>query len=169
MTIANGLTIGPDGDLYYTDFGNPSGAVWRVNESGQRTRVSTNAIAGANGLAFGADGSLFVNSYVNGTVFRLTLTNNMESGRETAATGVGSADGLALDAMGNLYVGSMNMGLLRVAPDGEVTRLATISGATNVEFGAGALRCTDIYVATGAGIRRYEMGTIPGADVPWHR
>ena len=44
-----------------------------------------------------------------------------------------------------------------------------IAAAANVEFGAGALPCTDIYVASSGTLFRYTMGSARGAAVPWHR
>ena len=43
-----------------------------------------------------------------------------------------------------------------------------IAAAANVEFGVGALPCTDIYVASSGSLVRYEMGTTAGAAVVWH-
>jgi len=43
-----------------------------------------------------------------------------------------------------------------------------ISAAANIEFGVGALPCTDIYVASGGALVRFEMGDTAGASVPWH-
>jgi len=40
-------------------------------------------------------------------------------------------------------------------------------GAANVEFGAGALDCKDIYYVTGGKIARFTNDTA-GAAVPWH-
>ena len=43
------------------------------------------------------------------------------------------------------------------------------SNGANIEFGAGALRCNDVYVGSnGAGIVRHPLD-VKGANVPWHR
>jgi sugar lactone lactonase YvrE len=167
----NGLTMGPDGALYYSDFS--GGHVYRVTGAGTGTRtpVTTATIPGANGLAFHRDGSLYVDSYSRGTLLRLTLTGNMESARSTVASSLGSPDGLAFDATDRVYVGDNGGGrLIRLDADGtNPTVLRTgISTAANIEFGAGALPCTDIYVASGGALVRYETGTTAGAAVPWH-
>lgn len=166
---ANGLTMGSDGFLYYSDFG--GGNVYRVSSAGTRTRVTTSAIAQPNGVAFGPDGALYVDSYGAGQVLRLVLTAGMESARSTVLTGAGSPDGLAFDATGAIYV-SNNAGgqVYRYNADGtgRTTLLTGVGAAANIEFGAGALNCTDIYVASGGVLQRYTMGTTPGADVPWH-
>lgn len=172
----NGLTMGPDGALWYTDF-TAAGHVYRVSSDGMRTRV-TNAmmpIRNPNGLAFDREGNLYVDSYMDGIVIRLTLANNMESGRTTIqpmGASIGSPDGLALDAMGRLYVTNNSGGtLVRMDADGSnaVVLRTGMPAAANIDFGVGALPCTDIYVATGRGLARYEMGDTPGAAVPWHR
>jgi sugar lactone lactonase YvrE len=171
-TVANGLTMGPDGDLYYTDFRND---VWHVDQTGSQTRVNTAPIAGASGLAFGPDGSLYVNSSRVGVVWRLTLANGVQTAGEMFASGLRSPDGIALDAVGNLYVteqgaSSQSGRLVRIAPGGTTESLTTgLSAPTKIEFGVGSLPCTDVYVATGTGLVRFENTTISGATVPWHR
>jgi sugar lactone lactonase YvrE len=169
----NGLTMGPDGALYYSDFG--GGHVYRVpagTPTGVRTRVTTSTIAQPNGVMFFPDGTLLVASYGTGVLHRLTLTAGLETARATFATGTGSADGLALDSAGRVYVGSQSGGgrLLQVAADGSsVTPILTgVGGIANIEFGAGPLDCEDIYITSSGMMRRYEMGTTAGASVPWH-
>jgi sugar lactone lactonase YvrE len=170
----NGLTMGPDGALYYSDFG--GGHVYRVEAAGMRTRVTRTPIAQANGLAFAPDRTLYVNGYGAGQVFRLTLdAMGAETERAMVATGAGGADGLALDAMGRLYVTAQGSGsLLRYNADGTgrtVLRMGMTSPA-NVEFGAGSLNCSDIYIATGGrpGVVMVEGGTAERARErvhPW--
>ena len=164
----NGLTMGPDGALYFSDFS--GNQVYRVL-GGTKTRVTTAAIAQANGVAFATDGSLYVDSYGGGSVIRLVLADGVETARSTFTTGVGSPDGIAFDATGRLYV-SDNAGgrLFRINADGTGrTTLATnIPQAANIEFGAGSLSCSDIYVSSGATLFRYEMGDTAGATVSWH-
>ncbi len=166
----NGLTMGPDGFLYYSDFS--GGQVYRVDGEGMRTQVTTTGIASANGLAFDANGNLLALSYSQGRLYRLTLTDGAETARAMLATGLGSADGLALDAMGNIYVTDQRGSrLIKMDPMGANPEdlLTGLNAPANIEFGYGALSCTDVYVATGGGIRRYEDGMINGAPVPWHR
>ena len=166
----NGLTMGPDGFLYYSDFS--GGQVYRVDGDGMRTQVTTTGISSANGLAFDAMGNLLALSYSQGRLYRLTLTDGAETARAMVATGLGSADGLALDAMGNIYVTDQRGSrLIKLDPMGGNPEdlLTGLNAPANIEFGYGALSCTDIYVATGGGLRRYEDGTTGGAAVPWHR
>jgi hypothetical protein len=90
------------------------------------------------------------------------------------AMGLGSPDGVAIDANGDFLVSNNGGGdLLFVrASDGMVTNLTmttpSVASAASVEFGAGALDCEDVYVATSGALFRYEMGTVAGAPVLWH-
>lgn len=164
----NGLTIAADGTLYYSDFG--GGHVYSLTPDGTRTRVTASTIAQANGVAF-YNGSLYVDSYGRGVLWRLTLANGTEMAREMVATGLGSPDGLAFDSAGAAYVTDNAGGrLLRVAPGATEPEelMSGLSAAANVEFGAGVLSCTDLYIATSGGVRRWEDGTVTGLDVPWH-
>jgi sugar lactone lactonase YvrE len=166
----NGLTMGTDGAMYYSDFS--VGHVYRVDASGTRSRVTSTTIAQANGLAFGSDGALYVDNYHDGTIVKLTLDSNyMESARTTFATNLGSPDGLAFDADGRVYV-TDNVGgrLIRLESDGTGAMIlySGLSAPANIEFGAGALSCTDFYVANGGSLYRYEMGSASGIHVPWH-
>ena len=165
----NGLTMGPDGALYYSNF-SASGHVYRVVD-GMRTQVTTMTIRQPNGVAFHRDGSLYVDSYADGSLIKLTLAANRETARETVATGLGNPDGLAFDAMDRIYIGDNSGGrLIRLDADGSNPEVLQrgIPAAANIEFGAGALPCTDIYVASGGALARYEMGDVAGARVPWH-
>jgi sugar lactone lactonase YvrE len=132
-------------------------------------------VPGATGLAFGAGRALYVARYDSGVVLRLELdASGRELRRATVVTaGAPGADGLAFDALGRLYVTSQGTGsLLRYNADGSgrVVLRERLTSPANVEFGVGALRCSDLYVATGAtvGVVRVE-GDTPGADVPWHQ
>jgi len=162
----NGLTLGEDRAVYYND--QASGHVFRVDPDGAKTRISLQPVREANGLAFGPDGALYIVSWATPAVTRLELTDGRESGRTLFATlPTARADGVAFDAEGLLFV-TADSKLHAITPDGEVRVLGPTAGA-NIEFGVGALRCTDMYVAgNGQGIRRFPHDT-PGRDVPWHR
>jgi len=164
----NGLTMGPDGALYYTDFAG-MGNVYRVTADGTRTKVTTTTMSMPNGLAFGADGALYVDLFQAGSITKLTLAAGLETARVdfVAKNMVNADDGLAFDAVGNAYVG-FGGGLSRVSADGKtITNLAKGGATANVEFGAGALDCKDIYYVTGGKIARF-MNDTAGAAVPWH-
>ncbi len=165
----NGLTLGPDGALYYSDFG--AGRVYRVPVDGMREQVTTSAIAQANGVAFGPDGALYVCSYAGGTLLRLTLANGAETERTVFARSLGNPDGVAFDATGRVYVTDNGRGrVIRLDADGTNPAVLQmgIGAAASLDFGVGALACTDLYVASSGAMVRIE-GDTAGAAVPWQR
>jgi TonB family protein len=163
----NGVTLGEDGAVYYSD--QDGGHLYRVDPEGAKTRVTASPITEPNGIAFGPDGKLYVVSWKTTEVTRLDLANGAEVGRVLFATlPQVKGDGIAFDARGRLYATASST-LYEISPDGkEVHPLGRTAGA-NIEFGAGALACTDMYIAgVGQGIRRFQHDTV-GLDVPWHR
>jgi lysophospholipase L1-like esterase len=163
----NGVTLGEDGAVYYSD--QDGGHLYRVTPEGTKTRVTTQTITEPNGIAFGPDGRLYVVSWATTEVTRLSLAGGAEAGREHFATlPQVKGDGIAFDARGRVYVTASST-LYEISPDGkEVTPLGRTAGA-NIEFGAGALSCSDMYIAgVGQGIRRFSHDA-SGLDVPWHR
>ena len=163
----NGVTLGEDGAIYYTDQG--SGQVYRVTQAGVKSQVTTRPVEDANGIAFGPDGRLYVLSYAKAIVTRLLLKGGKESSREIVAeiSGGKNADGITFDKQGRLYVTAG--ALFRISQDGKkVESLGEAYGA-NADFGSGALSCSDLYTAgNGKGIARFQNDT-EGLDVPWHR
>ncbi len=170
-TIAqpNGLTMGTDGFLYVSDFGNND--VLRVDVTdGTSESILMTPIANANGVAFTDTGTLLVDSYAGARVFELTLdASHHETGRTTAATGVGAPDGIAVDENGVLYVGDNNGRVLQMAADGTVDMVLAsgLTAVANLEWGAGPLDCHHLYVASGGGVSRIEL-TVGQRVVPWH-
>jgi sugar lactone lactonase YvrE len=162
----NGLSMGPDGALYYTDY-QPAGDVYRVGADGARTKVSTSTLPRPNGVAFGPDGALYVDLYEQGAVVRLTLANGKEATRsDLVSAGLDKADGIAFDSAGNLYIG-WGEGISRVSPDGRAVRRLAKGKTANVEFGAGAIPATDLYAVTDKKLVRIT-NDLPGAAVRWH-
>jgi lysophospholipase L1-like esterase len=162
----NGVTLAGDGAVYYSDQG--GGQIYRVAPDGAKTRVTTSPIVEPNGVAFGPDGKLYVVSWTTTDVTRLTLTDNVETARDLFATlPQPKGDGIAFDAKGRIYVTASST-LYELSPDGKtVTPLGRSAGA-NIDFGAGALSCSDMYIAgNGQGLRLFRHDT-PGLDVPWH-
>jgi sugar lactone lactonase YvrE len=162
----NGLTMGPDGALFYTDF-QTAGDVYRVATDGTRTKVTASTLPRPNGLAFGPDGALYVDLYEQGAVTRLTLAGGKETARADFITsGLDKADGIAFDSAGNVYIG-WGEGVSRVSPDGKSLKKLAKGKTANVEFGAGAIPATALYAVTEKKLVRIANDA-PGAAVRWH-
>ena len=148
---ANGVTVGPDAAVYYSDFNGDR--VYRVDDAGVRTQVTAAVIDQANGLLFDDDGKLLVLAYGAGQVWRLTLDASMvETSRVLAGTFAGSRlDGIAKDVTGRYYLTDNSAGrLLRVDSAFANTEvlLTGTPAAANIAWGKGPLGCMDVYVAS---------------------
>jgi sugar lactone lactonase YvrE len=178
----NGLTMGDDGSLYYADqccnagMADPErGHIYRITPDGVKSRVTKTPIDNADGIAFGPDKKLYVIPYLETTcpITRLTLDSSFtESARDVyvdiTSNGGIHGDGIAFDSKGNVYLTAG--GLFKVTPDKVVTKLDPQGGA-NIEFGVGALSCSDIIWATNSGTvpPKHITGDTTGMDVYWHR
>ena len=178
----NGLTMGDDGSLYYADqccsasMPDPQrGNIYRITPAGVKTKVTKTPIDNADGIAFGPDKKLYVIPYLETTcpITRLTLDANFaETSRDVfvdlSANGGIHGDGIAFDKDGNLYLTAA--GLYKVTKDKKVTKLSPIGGA-NIEFGVGALACTELIWATNSATvpPKHLNNTVVGQDVYWHR
>jgi sugar lactone lactonase YvrE len=162
----NGVTLGEDAAVYYTDQG--GGHVYRVTPEGAKSQVTTTPVSDANGLAFGPDAALYVLNYAAAKVVRLTLSaEHKETARVDFAsiTGGSNADGIAFDSQGQVYVTAT--GLFRLSADGKTqSKMTCAAGGANLDFGVGALPCTDLFSASE--LSRCASGA-SGMDVPWHR
>jgi hypothetical protein len=163
----NGVTLGADAAVYYSD--QTGGHIYRITPKGVKTKVTTSPLSEPNGLAFGPDGGLYVVSWKTPEVTRLELKGGVERARAVFVTLPESrADGIAFDAKGRMYV-TARATLHQVSADGKAVTVLGPSLGANIEFGAGALVCGDMYIAgNGKGILRWETDT-PGWSVPWHR
>ncbi len=74
------------------------------------------------GMAFGHDGSLYVSSRYDGTVYRVSRNGAMTS----YAEGMGVATGIAFDTDGNLYVGDRSGTIFKIGRDRQIFVVATI-------------------------------------------
>ena len=165
----NGLTMGPDGALYYTDF-QPAGDIYRVTADGNRAKVTAATLPRPNGLAFSPDGALYVDLFERGAVTRLTLARGVEIRR--APTSSPRASTRPTASRSTTRATSTSAGGEGVPPRASsrhgksIKRLAKGKTA-NVEFGAGAVPATDLYAVTEKKLVRIS-NDLPGAPVPWH-
>ncbi len=74
------------------------------------------------GLAVGHDGSLYVSSRYDGTVYRVSKSGAISS----YAEGMGVATGIAFDGEGNLHVGDRSGTIFKIGSDGQIFVFATI-------------------------------------------
>jgi hypothetical protein len=162
----NGLTMGDDGSVFYSD--QDSGMIYRVTADGMKAAVTKTGVTQADGIAFGPDKQLYVIPFLkNPPITRLKLENNVEVMREVYATvtGGGNGDGIAFDKDGNLYV---TAGVLwKISAADKMATMVNASGGANVEFGAGALACTQLIWASTP--PKTIVAPAAGLDVYWHR
>jgi sugar lactone lactonase YvrE len=96
-------------------------SIVRITPDGRGTPFVT-GILNATGLAFNADGDLFVTSRAEGTVYRIDA-----SGESTVyAEGMGVATGLAFDGEGNLFVGDRSGTIFKINPQRQIFVHATL-------------------------------------------
>jgi sugar lactone lactonase YvrE len=107
-------------------------------------RPFVRGILNATGLAFGADGFLYVSSRAEGTVYRISPTGAVT----TYATGMGIATGLAFDRDGNLFVGDRTGTIFKVGPERGATLARSLAGGGQMgsEQTGGELGDREIFV-----------------------
>ncbi len=96
-------------------------SVVRVSPDGRGTPFVT-GILNATGLAFNADGDLFVTSRAEGTVYRVDAAGEFT----TYAEGMGVATGAAFDRQGNLFVGDRSGTIFKINTDRKIFVHATL-------------------------------------------
>ena len=112
--------------MIYATISGPRGkqtpvSVVRVSPAGRGTPFVSD-ILNATGLAFNAEGDLFVSSRAEGNVYRID-----ESGESTVyAEGMGVATGAAFDAEGNLFVGDRSGTIFKINPKRQIFVHATL-------------------------------------------
>lgn len=163
----NDVCIGPDGAIYATDSGiliadflvdgkpRPGvlelpvdGRVLRFDPGGREATFIDRGLRFANGIAFDADGMLYVNETYTGDIYRYRIDGGARSGdRELfgnvldpahQVSGLQGPDGMAFSSDGRLWVAVLGQGDVTVMnSDGSVDRRIELPGTfpTNVAFG----------------------------------
>ena len=108
-------------------------SVFKINTQ-HVVKPFVNDLMNATGLAFGADGMLYISSRMEGTIYCVTP----EAEVSTYAEGMGVATGLAFDNAGNLYVGDRTGTVFKISPDRQIFVFATLEpsvSAYHLAFG----------------------------------
>ncbi len=148
-----------DGALYVTRSGSRgqqvSVSLFRITAARQLADV-TGEIINPTGLAFDADGQLFVTSRNDSTVYRLTNFQEVVP----FAHNLGIATGLAFDKQGRMYVGDRTGTIHRVNGIGETEEWASLEpsvAAYHLAFGPdGALYVTGPTVSSFDAVMRID-------------
>jgi sugar lactone lactonase YvrE len=154
ILFPNGIAFDKHGTIYATD--SIRGAVWRIPRGdsaeiwAQSPLLQGNGTAGlgfplgANGIAF-RHGQIIVTNTEGASLVRIPVEPDGSAGPPVVIAQrpeLFGADGVALSVHGNIYVAvnPQNM-LLRVAPDGAITTLATaadgLDNPASLAFGTG--------------------------------
>ncbi len=189
---ANGIAFDAASNLFVS--GGQSGSIYKVATDGSVITFSSGLTStrsdqpiSTNGLAFGPlDGRLYSANTGSGTIDRFTLNADGTAGaREQFAASnlLLGADGITFAANGDLYVcANERNAILRVAPDGKVSEVASNDNRGPLEFPASpsfvgnALYASNFDIAKGenapngpgigASIARIEVNTA-GAPLPY--
>jgi sugar lactone lactonase YvrE len=138
ILFPNGLALDPHGDLFVTD--SIAGAVWKIPRGGSASvwfqspllagngSVGLGFPLGANGIAFGKN-EVVVSNTEGARLVRIPVLPDGSAGSASVVAqgpALFGADGVALDVFGDAFVAvNPQNTLLRVAPDGAITTLAT--------------------------------------------
>lgn len=76
----------------------------------------------ATGLAFSADGSLYISSRYEGIIYQTSGSGELS----VYCEGMGTATGLAFDRRGNLFVGDRSGTIFKISPDRQIYVFATV-------------------------------------------
>jgi len=117
--------VDSEGNIYVTFSGSRGQkvpvAIYRIDDS-YTARPFVVEMMNPTGLALGGDGSLYVSSRYDGTVYRVAKNGAMTS----YAEGMGIATGIAFDREGNLYVGDRSGTIFKIGRDRQIFVFATI-------------------------------------------
>lgn len=117
--------VDDEGNIYATFSGSRGQkvpvAVYRIDDTYTASPFVVEMM-NPTGLAIGADGSLYVSSRYDGTVYRVARNGAMTS----YAEGMGVATGIAFDREGNLYVGDRSGTIFKIGRDRQIFVFATM-------------------------------------------
>ncbi len=109
-------------------------AVYKI-ESGGSMKPFVSDLMNATGLAFDAEGSLYVSSRHDGIVYKAAPDGSLS----VFVEGMGVATGMAFDAEGNLYVGDRSGTIFKISRERQIYVFATLEpsmAAYHLAFGS---------------------------------
>jgi sugar lactone lactonase YvrE len=142
MNQPNDLAIDGNGVLYASDpnWSNGSGQLWRIDSSGNVTRLATE-LGTTNGIEVSPDNStLYVNESLQRNVWAFTIKQDgtLAQKRLIRQFPDHGFDGMRCDQQGNLYITRHGKGtVVKMQPDGEILAEIDVLGTspTNLCFG----------------------------------
>ena len=115
--IPDGITAGPDGNLWFSESDN--GSIGRITVGGEITTFKDRALSGPEGITAGPDGNLWFTDYVSGLIGRITVGGEITTFKDRALSG---PEGITAGPDGNLwFTDSDNGSIGRITVDGEIT------------------------------------------------
>ncbi|GJM33709.1 MAG: hypothetical protein DHS20C18_27100 [Saprospiraceae bacterium] len=130
LDASGGVTFGPDGNIYVSDFGPALGQassntkVYQLEYGTWNVTEFATGFLGASGSRFDSQGNFFQSNPSGGRVSKRTPDGNINY--NWATTGLASPIGITNDADDNLYVCSCNNNTIRkITPDGTNTLFAS--------------------------------------------
>ena len=162
-SLPNDMVLDKQGNLFVTD--SIQGAVWRIPPNGDSEIWLQSDLLegrlfdffpfplGANGIAFGKDGALYVTNVGLSRIVSIPVNPGGKPG--TPMTFVederlGGPDGITFDARGNLYsTNGLGGGVFCISLDGEIEVLVSaeeINDPSSVAFGTRAGDRRDLYI-----------------------
>jgi streptogramin lyase len=166
MVVA--LAVGPDGNVYYTD----ENSVRRFEPGNGDNPIEVSDVdmplSQPTSLAFDVDGTLLVGLRNPGMVIRLTLTDGLESDRDTEIDLSGDGifvEGVAVDSDGAIYVSdATNAELVLADPmtNQTTTLVSSLAAPGHLAFSRGPLSC-GLYIGVQGGSLGYYAADITAA------
>lgn len=133
-TVCNDMARGPDGAIYVTDTLNPH--LLRLAPGATTLQIWASDPmfdggpqgAGLDGIAFGTDGALYVNTFTKGELFRVAVKDGKAGAitRLRTSRPLVAADGMRLTEDGSFLLAEGSGSLDRVTIQGDVATIETI-------------------------------------------
>ncbi len=164
------LEIGPDGNIYSSNYSTTQGFVYRTTPAGISTVVVNAGPNGPAGIAFDGDSNMYVAMYNAGVVVRY----HPDGTEDVFAENVREPIGLDWDSSNNLYVSNYagDATVTKISPDGTSENFAKINALIDVSslclddadnVYVSSYRTGDIYKITQSGdISLFAETGVPG-------